>query len=50
MQIKTFTASKTAKLDGKVDEFLAQKNIVVHQVHTSMSVGSYMVVAEYEVR
>lgn len=48
MQIKTFAASSTARLDGRVNEFLARQGIVVRQLYPAISFGTYMVVVEYE--
>ena len=50
MKIKTFAASSTARLDKKVNEFLARQDIVLRQLHPAMSFGTYMVVVEYEER
>lgn len=48
MQIKTFSASSAARLDGKVNLFLARTDIVVREVHAAMSFGTYMVVVTYD--
>ncbi len=48
MQIKTFTASSPARLDKKVNAFLARQDIVVRQLYPAMSFGTHMVVVEYE--
>lgn|GEM_PF-5018727 len=50
MQITTFAASSTARLDRKVNEFLARQDIVVRQLHAAMSLGTYMIVVEYDDR
>jgi hypothetical protein len=50
MRITTFSASTTAKLDRKVNEFLARPDVEVQRLHAAMSFGTYMVVVEYDRR
>jgi hypothetical protein len=50
VRIQTFAASTPARLDRKVNAFLAQPDIEVRRLHPAMSFGTYMVVVEYDQR
>jgi hypothetical protein len=50
MHIRTLAASTTARLDRKVNEFLARNDIVIRRIHPAMSFGTYVIVVEYDDR
>jgi hypothetical protein len=44
MKVKTFTGSETAKVDKRVNDWLAQSGIKPH--HTNTAIGQFTVKAE----
>ena len=44
MRVKTFTGSETAKVDKRVNDWLAQSGIEPH--HTNTAIGQFTVKAE----
>ena len=48
MKVKTFTGSETAKVDKRVNDWLAQSGIKPH--HTNTAIGQFTVKAEDHAR
>jgi hypothetical protein len=50
MEIRTFSASSTRRLDQKVNDFVSRPDVEVRRLHAAMSFGTHMVVVEYDPR